>query len=112
VRTHILALLALTLTAATQAQAQSKVQLHNDWAARCEPKVVSDKYGVDRYVYQQAGCEYGIGLPDGVRPGMVMQAPAASSSPPVPTPLLPNTMAQKSSHSTESALPTPLSPVR
>jgi hypothetical protein len=29
------------------------------WVARCNPRIVQDKFGVPRYVYAAAGCEYG-----------------------------------------------------
>ena len=30
-----------------------------NWLARCKPVVQQDSYGVPRYVYAAAGCEYG-----------------------------------------------------
>jgi hypothetical protein len=29
------------------------------WVARCKPQLRLDRYGVNRYVYAAAGCEYG-----------------------------------------------------
>lgn len=31
------------------------------WVERCKPRIATDEYGVDRYVYALPGCEYGGG---------------------------------------------------
>lgn len=35
------------------------------WQARCNPKLYTDRNGVNRYVYSKPGCEFGPALEDG-----------------------------------------------
>jgi hypothetical protein len=44
----------------TEAQKALSAERDRKWQARCKPVVLQDRYGVPRYEYAAAGCEFGV----------------------------------------------------
>ena len=43
----------------TDEEKAASAERERQWVARCHPTIVPDKYGVGRYQYVAAGCEFG-----------------------------------------------------
>lgn len=44
-----------------EAAAKRLLERERRWVGRCRPTLVPDGYGVSRYTYAAAGCEFGVG---------------------------------------------------
>jgi hypothetical protein len=58
-RTFVLPAGAILWTACAEREAAEAAERERPWLARCKPAAEHDQYGVKRYRYAAAGCEFG-----------------------------------------------------